>query len=116
MHGLAEVVEGLLVVLVGAVGEVEARDVHPGAEQLLEHGDGAGGRAERADQLGLGHPRVVVLQPRQDLPHVDVRHGCSLLLRWSPRSGRRKLADDERERELCELCWLNEARFGGGFL
>lgn len=39
MHGLAEVVEGLLVVLVGAVGEVEARDVHPGAEQLLEHGD-----------------------------------------------------------------------------
>ena len=80
VHGLAEAVEGLLVVLVGAVGEVEARDVHPGAEQLLEHGHGAGGRAERADELGPGRPRVrrrVPLQVRQHRLHVDVRHLCA---------------------------------------
>ena len=80
VHGLAEVVERLLVVLVGAVGEVEARDVHAGAEQLLEHGHGAGGRAERADELGLGHPRVAgaAVQVRQDLRHVDVCHRAPL--------------------------------------
>jgi len=96
VHGLPEVVERLLVVLVRAVGEVEARDVHAGSEQLLEHGDGAGGRAERADELGLGHPRVGVtaVQVRQDRGHVDVRHGAdrislSLLpeLRWRSGTG-----------------------------
>ena len=54
VHGGAEVVERLLVVLVGAVGEVEARDAHAGAQQARDHLDGARGRAERADDLGLG--------------------------------------------------------------
>jgi hypothetical protein len=54
LHGGAEVVERLLVVLVGAVGEVEARDAHAGAQQARDHLDGARGRAERADDLGLG--------------------------------------------------------------
>jgi len=44
VHGLAEVVERLLVVLVGAVGEVEARDAHAGAQQTRAHLDGARGR------------------------------------------------------------------------
>jgi hypothetical protein len=93
VHGLAEAVERLLVVLVGAVGEVEARDVHAGAEQLLEHGHGAGGRAERADELGLGQPRVAgaAVQVRQDLRHVDVRHRAALRISplSAPRSGAR---------------------------
>jgi hypothetical protein len=91
VHGLAEVVERLLVVLVGAVGEVEARDVHAGAEQLLEHGHGAGGRAERAYELGLGHPRVAAagaaVQVRQDLRHVDVRHRAAPRIS-APRPGK----------------------------
>jgi hypothetical protein len=91
VHGLAEVVERLLVVLVGAVGEVEARDVHAGAEQLLEHGHGAGGRAKRAYELGLGHPRVAAagaaVQVRQDLRHVDVGHRAALRIS-APRPGK----------------------------
>ncbi|CAO2044239.1 unnamed protein product, partial [Urochloa humidicola] len=53
VHGLAEVVERLLVVLVGTVGEVEARDVHAGAEELLEHGHGAGGRSFRIPAMSM---------------------------------------------------------------
>jgi hypothetical protein len=79
VHGLAQAVERLLVVLVGAVGEVEARDVHAGAEQLLDHGHGAGRRAERADDLGLGQARVGAVQVREDARHVDVGHRASLL-------------------------------------
>jgi hypothetical protein len=99
VHGLAEAVERLLVVLVGAVGEVEARDVHAGAEQLLEHGHGAGGRAERADELGLGQPRVAgaAVQVRQDLRHVDVRHRAALRISplSAPRSGARGMGEGE---------------------
>ena len=47
--GGAQVVQRLLVVLVAAVGEVEARDVHAAAQHLAQDGDaaraGAGGRA-----------------------------------------------------------------------
>jgi hypothetical protein len=42
------------VVLVGAVGEVEARDAHAGTEQARDRLDGARGWAERAHDLGLG--------------------------------------------------------------
>lgn len=41
-------------VLVGAVGEVETRDVHAGAEKLLDHGNGAASGTESAYDLGLG--------------------------------------------------------------
>jgi hypothetical protein len=60
------------------MGEVEVCDVHASAEELLEHGDGAGGRADGADELGLGHPRVEpdALQVREDHHHVDVGHGA----------------------------------------
>ena len=66
LHGGAEVVERLLVVLVGAVGEVEARDAHAGAQQARDHLDGPRRRAERADDLGLGTaPRHGLLPPRR---------------------------------------------------
>lgn len=38
VHGNPEIVEGLLVVLVGSVREIEAGDVHAGPQKLLEHG------------------------------------------------------------------------------
>jgi len=44
VHGLSEIVQGLLVVFVGAVREVEARDAHAGAQQTRAHLDGARGR------------------------------------------------------------------------
>jgi hypothetical protein len=49
---LAEARELLAVLLVGAVREVEARDVHPRSDELLERVDGAARRAEGADELG----------------------------------------------------------------
>ena len=42
-----------LVVLVRAVREVEPRDAHPGAEQLLEDLDGARLGAQGADDLSF---------------------------------------------------------------
>lgn len=54
LHGSAKVVEGLLMVLVGAVGEIETGYVHAGAEKLLNHGNGATSGTESADDLGLG--------------------------------------------------------------
>lgn len=39
LHGGAEVVEGFLVVLVGPMGEVEARHVHACSQKLLDHWD-----------------------------------------------------------------------------
>src|SRR4029078_3451269 len=42
----------LRVVLVRAVREVEARRVHPGIDELVEHLPGRGGWADRADDLG----------------------------------------------------------------
>lgn len=59
MHGSAEIVEGLLVVVVGAMREVEAGDVHASPEKLLDHGGRAGRGAEGADDLGLGDAAVV---------------------------------------------------------
>lgn len=53
LHGHAEVVERLLVVGMGPVGEVESGDVHAGPEELLDHLNGPGGGAERADDLRL---------------------------------------------------------------
>lgn len=78
LHGVAEVVERLLVVLVGAVGEVEAGDAHPGAEQARDHVDGARRRAQRAHDLGLGPPpQHGLLPPRRHRPRrvgwVDLR-------------------------------------------
>ena len=61
-------------VLVGAVGEVEARDAHAGAQQARDHLDGARGRAEGADDLGLGPAPPYLLRPRGDALHA--RH-CS---------------------------------------
>ena len=61
-------------VLVGAVGEVEARDAHAGAQQARAHLDGARGRAEGADDLGLGPAPPYLLRPRGDALHF--RH-CS---------------------------------------
>lgn len=59
MHGGAEVVQGLLVIFVGAMGKVEASDVHAGPEKLFEHGDGARGGAQRAHDLSLGNAPII---------------------------------------------------------
>lgn len=45
LHGLAEIIEGFLVVFVRSVREIEASDVHASSEKLLHHGDGARSRA-----------------------------------------------------------------------
>lgn len=37
VHGSAEVVEGLLVVVVSAMGEVKASNIHASPQQLLQH-------------------------------------------------------------------------------
>jgi hypothetical protein len=107
VHGLAQAVERLLVVLVGAVGEVEARDVHAGAEQLLDHGHGAGRGAERADDLGLGQAHVVAVQVREDARHVDVRHRASAPLALSLSIGDaavvRKGGESEMGNSSCEI-------------
>jgi hypothetical protein len=63
VHSLTEVVECLLVVLVRAVGKVEPRDAHAGAQQARAHLDGARGRAEGADDLGLGPAPPYLLGP-----------------------------------------------------
>ena len=39
VHSNPEIVESLLMVLVSAMGEVEARDVHASPEKLFEHGN-----------------------------------------------------------------------------
>ncbi len=49
--GLADEQSALRVVLVRAVREVEARRVHPGVDELVEHLPGRGGWADRADDL-----------------------------------------------------------------
>ena len=41
LHGNPEIVQGLLVVLVGAMGEIEASHVHASPEKLLQHGNGS---------------------------------------------------------------------------
>ena len=50
-HRLTQRVQGALVVLVGAVREVEARDGHTRAEQVLHDGELRALRAERAHNL-----------------------------------------------------------------
>mmetsp|Transcript_15049 Transcript_15049/g.35858 ORF Transcript_15049/g.35858 Transcript_15049/m.35858 type:complete len:510 (+) Transcript_15049:276-1805(+) len=54
-HRLLEVVERLLVVVVAAVGEVEAGHAHAGAEELLDDLHAPADRAERADDLGFAY-------------------------------------------------------------
>lgn len=58
VHGGAEIAEGLVVVFVGTMGEVETGDVHAGPEKLLQHGNGAGSGTQSANDLGLGPPLV----------------------------------------------------------
>nr|GMD21580.1 hypothetical protein GW17_00044661 [Ipomoea batatas] len=74
LHGLAEVVERFLVILVRSVGEVEPSDVHAGTEKLLRHRNRAGRRSERADDLRLGallskHSAVGILS--RHFPWID---------------------------------------------
>ena len=54
---VADRADGLLVLLVRAVGEVEAEDVHPRGEQACDDLLGARGRTEGGDDLGSAHGR-----------------------------------------------------------
>jgi len=73
VHGNPEIVEGLLVVLVGSVREIEAGDVHAGPQKLLEHGHRPRRRTESADDLRLWDTTIVG-EFLQDSLYVDVRH------------------------------------------
>lgn len=53
-HGSPEIVKGLLVVGMGAMGEVEARHVHTSPQKLLYHFNRPGRRSQRAHYLCLG--------------------------------------------------------------
>ena len=61
LHGGAEVVEGFLVVLVGPMGEVEARHVHARADHPLQDLGGLGGGPQRAHDPRSAHVPVPVL-------------------------------------------------------
>jgi hypothetical protein len=73
VHGNPEIVEGLLVVLVSAVREIEAGDVHAGPQKFLEHGHRSGCRTQRAHDLRLWDTTIVG-ELLQDSLYVDVGH------------------------------------------
>jgi len=62
LHSNPEIVQGLLVVLVGAMGEIEASNVHASSEKLLEHGDGSRSRSQSANDLSLGDTPLFIIQ------------------------------------------------------
>ena len=56
-------IETALVLLVGAVGKVEAGDVHPVLNQPPQHAFLVGGGAQGADDLGFAHMRYLLALP-----------------------------------------------------
>ena len=54
MHSPAQIVQSVLLVLEGAMGEVEPGNVHARPQQLLQDGDLARLGPQSADDLGLG--------------------------------------------------------------
>ena len=54
--GFADRVDARRMIVRRAVRGVEAEDVDTGGEQLAQHVGRIGGRSERGDDLGVGHP------------------------------------------------------------
>ena len=73
VHSSSEIIQGLLMVLVGAVGEIKPGNIHSSSEKLLQHGDRSRSRANGADNFGLGYTAIIweLLQNPLD---VYVRH------------------------------------------
>jgi hypothetical protein len=61
LGGAAEALNVMGVIFVGAVGEVEARDIHTTAEELAHGGFGAAGGADGADDFGAARRGTVLL-------------------------------------------------------
>ena len=61
LHSNPEIVQGPLVVLVGAMGEIESSNVHASFEKLLEHGNGSRSRSQSANDLGLGDTPLFII-------------------------------------------------------
>lgn len=64
-HGRPEIVKGLLVVVMGAMGEVEARYIHTSPQKLLDHFHRPTRWSQRAHYLCLGPFSSSSLHSRQ---------------------------------------------------
>ena len=51
-------VDAVLVILIGAVGEIQTRHVHTGLAQADHHLFRVGGRADGADNFGFSHSHI----------------------------------------------------------
>jgi len=76
VHSNLEIVEGFLMIVVGAMGEVETSNVHPCPQKLLCHFHGTGSRTQSTHYFGLGNTAIIG-QLLQDPFNVYVRHSNS---------------------------------------
>jgi hypothetical protein len=77
VHGLAQVVESVLLVIVRSMGKVEPGHVHAGLEQLLQNGHLPGLGSQSADDLGLGNfEPPIIFRVSQNVGNVYLGGHC----------------------------------------
>lgn len=91
--GLADVGDRLRVVLVRAVAEVHAGDVHACLDHLLQHLDGTGDRSDRADDAG---------EPSEQSVRVGVEGAHVVEMALGVQGGEVRLASHLREKPTHE--------------
>jgi hypothetical protein len=78
VHGLSQVVQSVLLVLVSAMGEVEPGHIHAGFQQLLQDGHLSGFRSQCADDLSLGDfATAIIWCVSHDVGDVSLGGHCS---------------------------------------
>lgn len=73
MHSGPEVVECFLMILVGAMGEIEPSNIHPSPKKLLNHGHRTRSWTQSADNFSLANA-AIIRKPLQDAFDVNVGH------------------------------------------